>query len=940
MRAGMVAGVLAGAFAVFGAVAEPALAGPGLNVRLYNRTGEHGTPPADVELTRNGKSHCWDDHALGDNPPRYASPTGEVVYYTEKRNPLISSCTGADGFREVVLRLREPGQSDWYTPQGENPYYHLYYQHSRHNRTAGFRIGANLQTWAPRKDGRGLVCWHAAVGNPKSDEIRIYVYSDVEPGHCGIEVASNLGPDYTANSEAKANTPVAQPPPAARARPGRTRAPADNGAIINLLSTIGVLCPWYAFPGKTAECNGFNIGNEADWVVDNVSREVRNFRITDTVGTNDPRTSVGTAELAVPSTSEEGYLAVEENVATSEETSTTTTHGGGVGVTFGFAQRASAKLPFFGDGGVEFRQEINTEYNYSKATTESTTKTVTRSVYISATALPGFTTTLDVFTAKRAAEFKYAANLDFGKTDVAQPVLTPASLALNQSPARRQPCLAYAVGNEQVRNSIMFSGRALLAAGYSPDEPTLPAARRAFLRSLPYFQTPPSRCPGFPCCFASVGQFKGDGVGSYDNFGYDEKGQPVKVMTGCVYQTPFPPARRTAALAHSRLAPPTARPPDRRTPCKTVPVSGGIVTGETPGRLLDYRAGPANIVAPPGSDEIFGPRSGGTIYTNNGALDIVHAGPGSTRVFGGSGENVIYGGSGNDTLVGGQGGSNYLHAGAGTDVMREAGGFAVMHGGRGADTFEGTNMKGVMAGGSGPSRMIARGDLSHLEMVGGRGATIYELEGPGTPQILQLPESAPSTLMTDHSMAVPAYVHDAIATGSGHVTLRSAVGTRLLQANNAGDTLISGPGAVWLRGGRGRDTIVFNPYNDDLATGGAGADRYEFTGSPETQQRPRSLQYPAARTAATITNFNPAKGDRLVLRAAVFGRAIITLARHFKLVVARDPRPRGRGSTLLLSTRTGVLSFDPDGNGPISDKVIVKVPHLKTIKRAWLILSA
>jgi len=126
----MVAGVLAVALAAFGAVAEPALAGPGLYVTLYNKTGQHGTPPADVELTRNGKSHCWFDYALGDNPPRHASPGGEVVYYTEKSANFFSECYGSDGFREVALKLREPGQSDWYTPQGQNPYYHLYYKNT------------------------------------------------------------------------------------------------------------------------------------------------------------------------------------------------------------------------------------------------------------------------------------------------------------------------------------------------------------------------------------------------------------------------------------------------------------------------------------------------------------------------------------------------------------------------------------------------------------------------------------------------------------------------------------------------------------------------------------------------------------------------------------------------------------------------------------------
>jgi RTX calcium-binding nonapeptide repeat (4 copies) len=174
-----------------------------------------------------------------------------------------------------------------------------------------------------------------------------------------------------------------------------------------------------------------------------------------------------------------------------------------------------------------------------------------------------------------------------------------------------------------------------------------------------------------------------------------------------------------------------APPPDSASgPCQNVPVNGGTVSGETPGQLLDLRAQPnVNLVAPAGSDEILAPEAGGTIYTNNGALDIVYSGHGPTRVVGGSGENEFYGGAGNDTLVGGNGGSNYLHAGSGQDVLREPNGFAEMFGGPGHDTFQGTNMTGVMAGGSGVNVMVGRGNLSKLLMEGGSGPTPTSCKG-------------------------------------------------------------------------------------------------------------------------------------------------------------------------------------------------------------------
>jgi hypothetical protein len=38
----------------------------------------------------------------------------------------------------------------------------------------------------------------------------------------------------------------------------------------------------------------------------------------------------------------------------------------------------------------------------------------------------------------------------------------------------------------------------------------------------------------------------------------------------------------------------------------------------------------------------------------------------------------------------------------------------------------------------------------------------------------------------------------------------------------------------------------------------------------------------------------------------------------------------------LSNTRTGILSYDPDGAGPISDKVIVRLPGFRTVKRGWI----
>jgi Clostridium epsilon toxin ETX/Bacillus mosquitocidal toxin MTX2/RTX calcium-binding nonapeptide repeat (4 copies) len=937
-----------------GIAATPALAGPGFYITLYNKTSN-----AQVTLIRARGEDCWYTNDL-DHPldQKYVNPGSDFRYYTEKKNTFLTSCYEGNATRGIDMMVRpsgSTGSAGWYVPNGSPGDYRIYFYSNTGSNEFGFQFKDSLGAWVPQTDGRGLICWHTATYTDKKSNTSstgyasIYVYNGA---NCNTAVKTFITDTGNPNTEAKANAPVAGlfEPAGGRARllaeplagPAATpNAAADNSAIIDVLSSVAVACPWYAYPGDNAKCTGLNVGDDGKWTIDNVSSDIRNFGVTGSIGTNDPKQSVATGSVSIPASSGKGTVSVSKAVATAETSTTATQHGGEVGIKLGFKQTAKAKLPFFGEGGVEFSQEINSEYSYTKTTTESTTKTETRTVSISAEALPGFTTVLDVFTSKRSANYTYKADLDLGKDATVQAVSTPANIALNQSPSFRQPCLEYAIGSQGTRNSLMFTGQQLLNAGNSPTEPTLAPERRAFLASIPYFRTFGAPCPGFPSGYTSQAGFKGDGLGTYENLGYDENGQPVKVMTGCVYQPPFPP---TSLSANSKLQSSSVRPTDNNTPCQVVPVAGGKVQGETPGRLINERVTPAGksvdagrpVIAPPGSDEILGSNAGGTYYTNNGALDIVYAGRGPTTEIGGTGENLLHGGAGKDTLVGGRLGMNYLEAGSGPTVMREKDGIAVMYGGKGSDTFDGDNMDGVMVGGSGSSRMVGTGNLSRLQMEGGSGANTYVLSGNGTPNIVQPPEAASSTVITPQSLTVPLYVKTAVATGSRAVRLTGSEGTQALVANDGADTLVSGVGAETLRGGRGRDTIVFNPNNDDVAIGGSGADRYEFAGLPETTPRPAALAYPANRTAATITNFNARKGDRLVLTTAVFGSGLKQLRRRFKLIVARDPRPRGRGATLLFSTSTHALSFDPGGNGPISDKVIARLPHQRTIRRGWL----
>jgi hypothetical protein len=451
-----------------------------------------------------------------------------------------------------------------------------------------------------------LFCWHAVTctDSDHGDGVaNIYVYSD---GHCNTAVPSLITSTDAPLDESTANGAAAGLFAAARgwdwllgdpvavSRASTAQADAGgSGAIIDVLSSIGVVCPWYAYPNDTARCNSYNIRSDANWTIDNVSHDVRDFAVTHPIGTDDPKEPVATGSISIPASSGKGMVSVSEAVSTVETTSTATQHGGKVGARLGFKQTVKTGIPFFVDGKVELTQEISAEYSWGDTETNSTTKSDTRTVSISAEAEPGFTTTLDVFTVKRTANYDYRADLDLGKDATVQPVDTPATVALNQSPSYRQPCLEYAISNFGARSSLSDIGYSLLSAGYSPTEPTLTPEGRAFLSSFRNIGALGAPCPGFPLGYASQTDFHGDGVGTYDNLGYDEQGNPVKMMTGCVYETSYPPKGASDALLHSRLEAPDTSPADDSNPCQQVAVDGGAVRSETPGLLINDRNAPA-----------------------------------------------------------------------------------------------------------------------------------------------------------------------------------------------------------------------------------------------------------------------------------------------------------------------------------------------------------
>jgi hypothetical protein len=927
-------------------VAPPALAGQDIWVKVHNET------PANVSLLAAVGSNCWEGQGLNHQPgDSFVAPKAEFTYTSEKKTGR--GC-GGDAHQNVQFQVQDPG-GKWILPPGSPPAYRLFWQDGS-GENYGINLYDGLGTWVPREDGKGLFCWHSEIKNANYAEI--WAYSD---RHCNVAVPETI----------QHSSPKPPPPslPAPLARAAADEAPsggesekekkekeeeekkkeeAEYPGVINVLSAVGVACPWYVYPKETQRCTELDPGNAEKWSIANLSAKVNSFKIKTSAAAKNEKVAVAAAQTSIPPGGGSGQLSVSESVGLSESNTVTTQRGGKIGAKLGFKQSAKAKIPFFGEGGVEFSQEVSGEYNWGRTEASTVSQTKQKTVSISNTAQPGFTTRLEVFTARRNANYIYEADLEFGDPDgKPQNVTTPANVALGQSPATRQPCLGYVVGSKEVRNSLVYIGEALLRAGYRPDDSSLPPEKRAFLESVPFYQGGAKPCAGFPAGYSSSAKFKGTGVGTYANLGYDLSGNPVTKMVGCVYVEPYKPKGPTSPRGRALVSRERARlrtltqATAQEAPCEEVPVKDGKMEVESPGVLVDdsdIGGGGTGLQGPlstgtAGSDRITGPRRGGTVKTGGGAFDLVETGSGDTRVLATARENIVEAKGGNDELSGGHG-MSYLYGGGGADTLTETDGAAAMYGEGGGDSFEGTDMKGVMFGGGGDDKMVGRGDLSHLAMSGGAGGNVYVLKGRGTPSIVQMPGPGTSTVLTTGSLTVPPNIDVARAIGPGRVTLRGGEASKLV-AGAGGGTLVSGPGPTRLRGRGGADTIVFDALNDDTATGGGGADRYVFSGSPETGQRPAGLREPAQRSAPLVTDFEPMRGDRLVMRSSVFGPEVLELRRHFSVVAAARPRPRGAHPTLLLDTRSGVVSFDRDGSGPLSDQVVVELPHRRSLERRW-----
>ncbi len=278
------------------------------------------------------------------------------------------------------------------------------------------------------------------------------------------------------------------------------------------------------------------------------------------------------------------------------------------------------------------------------------------------------------------------------------------------------------------------------------------------------------------------------------------------------------------------------------------------ITGDTTNNILHGMDG---------NDVIDGGQGNDSIYGDDGA-DFLQGGLGNDLLDGGAGADTMQGGDGNDTYhVDNSGDVVTENAGEGDDVIISSVSYSLADapniesltltgsdslnatGGDGNDTLTGNDGNNVIDGGAGDDTMI-----------GGYGNDTYYVDSSND-KIIEFANQGTNTVYASASIHMfDTGLDNVILTGSDNIDI---VLTTDLSGFDGGEypfiqdnTLIGNSGNNRLDGGLGHTTL----------TGGAGADTFVFSQTPINSSL---FTDPYFVGDGTVTDFNPAEGDSLVL---------------------------------------------------------------------------
>ncbi|MGO4524856.1 calcium-binding protein [Microvirga sp. 2MCAF35] len=254
-------------------------------------------------------------------------------------------------------------------------------------------------------------------------------------------------------------------------------------------------------------------------------------------------------------------------------------------------------------------------------------------------------------------------------------------------------------------------------------------------------------------------------------------------------------------------------------------------------------------------------------------------------IVGNEANNQLFGAGGNDTLLGG-GGNDTLNGGAGDDVIDGGAGADYMDGGAGNDTYVINDVNDVVndtGGGIDSVTVTVSYDLNRL-------AGIENINGSG---------SASITLMGT----------------AGNNGMNGGDGADILYGNAGNDVLNGFGGSDRLHGGLGADIL----------TGGSGKDIFVFDTNPKTKGN-----------ADRITDFN-VRDDSIYLENKYFkGMPAGSLSKPKKMASKYfyvGTKAHDADDRIIYNKKTGVLSYDDDGNG--AHKAVAIATLSKNLKMTY-----
>jgi Ca2+-binding RTX toxin-like protein len=248
-----------------------------------------------------------------------------------------------------------------------------------------------------------------------------------------------------------------------------------------------------------------------------------------------------------------------------------------------------------------------------------------------------------------------------------------------------------------------------------------------------------------------------------------------------------------------------------------------------------------------------------------------------------------------------------------------------LEGGAGNDhLWTSRRARGGLLGGAGDDALTMRGNAA-AALVGGPGKDLYLFKGAknDVSHAVEFAGQGVDAIRASHSFVLPPYIEIGRAwrTRNG-IVIRAGDDSQKLVGGPGNDRLNGGPGGDVLIGGRGRDTLLIGDYGADIATGGAGADRFVPVAHPVGPPATAEDFQPERPTANLIKDFSPAGGDRLVLTAASYGPEVLALKSRMIVRDDANPQPEGTDPQLLFAGQGSLLRFDPDGEGPMVAYVI------------------